>query len=154
MSVVAVAAPAVVPLPSAGQEDQAAPAEVQELKLGVVPALMKFDPALLEARAGTPVRLTFSNTKCPLQHNFVLTHPGRLPALGRLADALITEPAAMARHYLPVSPDIIAQSNHLIGPGQSDVIEFAAPAAPGDYPFICSFPGHWRTMQGILRIVP
>ena len=27
-----------------------------------------------------------------------------------------------------------------------------APAEPGEYPFVCSFPGHWATMRGVLRI--
>mgnify|MGYP006097013119 FL=1 len=23
---------------------------------------------------------------------------------------------------------------------------------PGDGPYICTFPGHWRAMQGVLRV--
>ena len=35
----------------------------------------------------------------------------------------------------------------LLGGGQSDETEFTI-SQPGVYPFICSFPGHWGTMQG------
>jgi plastocyanin len=30
-------------------------------------------------------------------------------------------------------------------------IEFTAPSAPGDYPYVCTFPGH-STMRGILKV--
>ena len=59
-----------------------------------------------------------------------------------------------AKHYLPDSPEILAASSRLIGLGQSDLIEFTAPATPGDYPYLCTFPGHWRTMNGVLKVVP
>jgi azurin len=31
-------------------------------------------------------------------------------------------------------------------------LDFIAPDTPGDYPFICSFPGHWRMMKGVMRV--
>lgn len=123
------------------------------LKLGVVPAVMKFDPELLTVTAGQPVVLHFQNEKCPLQHNFLLVKPGTAAVVGALADAMLTDPEAMAKHYLPDSPEILARSTRLVGIGQSDLIRFTAPAEPGDYPYLCTFPGHWRMMQGILRVV-
>ena len=59
-----------------------------------------------------------------------------------------------AKYYLPESPEILATSSRLIGLGQSDFIEFTAPANPGDYPYLCTFPGHWRLMHGVLKVVP
>ena len=29
---------------------------------------------------------------------------------------------------------------------------FRVPAQPGSYPFVCTFPGHWRVMNGVLKI--
>jgi azurin len=29
-----------------------------------------------------------------------------------------------------------------------------APTAPGDYDYICSFPGHAALMKGVLRVEP
>ena len=37
--------------------------------------------------------------------------------------------------------------------GESFQLNFKAPSEPGDYPFICSFPGHWRMMKGILKVI-
>ena len=40
----------------------------------------------------------------------------------------------------------------LVQPGQSVTVQFRAPSEPGDYPFVCTFPGHWRVMNGVLRV--
>ena len=148
--VVVVAAPVAVPV----QAPAGKPGIPVKLLLGVLPAVMKFDPELLTVRSGQPAMLLYRNEKCPLQHNFLLAKPGTLTDIGALADRLLTDPQAMAKHYLPASPDVLAQSTRLIGLGQSELIEFTAPAEPGDYPFLCTFPGHWRMMHGILRVVP
>ena len=36
--------------------------------------------------------------------------------------------------------------------GEIVTLSFQAPETPGDYPFICSFPGHWLTMKGVMRV--
>src|SRR6185369_12437896 len=41
----------------------------------------------------------------------------------------------------------------LVSPGQATQLVFTAPADPGDYPFVCTFPGHWRRMVGTLAVV-
>ncbi len=154
------APPAFLPAPPvvvAGGVAVISPAEsvgAVKLMLGVVPAVMKFDRPVLEAKAGARVILLFRNEKCPLQHNFLLVNPGQLEPIGALADQMLTDPQAMAKHYLPESPEILATSPRLIGLGQSDLIEFTAPATPGDYPYLCTFPGHWRLMHGVLKVVP
>mgnify|MGYP001319078477 CR=1 FL=1 len=40
----------------------------------------------------------------------------------------------------------------MVQPGGSFTIHFDAPASPGDYPYICTFPGHWMLMKGILTV--
>ncbi len=127
---------------------------VTKLMLGVLPAVMKFDKATLEVKAGSKVVMLFRNEKCPLQHNFILVKPGKLNDVGALADKMLTDPQAMAKHYTPESPEILAHGNKLIGLGQSDLIEFTAPTEPGDYPYLCTFPGHWRLMNGVLKVTP
>lgn len=141
------AAPAAPAAPAAG-------GEVVKLQLGVTPAVMKFDKAALEVKAGSKVMLLFRNEKCPLQHNFLLVNPGKLNDIGALADKMLTDPKAMEKQYLPESPEILAHSTKLIGIGQLDLIEFTAPTTPGDYPYLCTFPGHWRLMNGVLKVTP
>ena len=64
--------------------------------------------------------------------------------------------AASAREndYIPLkySAEIIAATK-LLGPGQNDTIEFTAPAEPGEYTFLCSFPAHlYAGMRGIMIV--
>jgi azurin len=55
---------------------------------------------------------------------------------------------AKEEQYTPssVAPLIIAHTK-MVNAGKSDELEFILPKA-GIYDFICSFPGHWGTMQG------
>lgn len=131
----------------------AAPAgDAVELSLGVVPNTMKYDKAELTVPAGKKVKLLFKNEKCALMHNFLLLKPGTLNAVGALADQMLADPQALAKQYCPATDAILVKGNKLLAIGQSDTIEFTAPAEPGDYPYICTFPGHWRLMNGVLHV--
>ena len=115
--------------------------------LGTLPGL-KFDTAELTVRAGARVRLVFRNTDDML-HNFVLCAPGRGQGVGAAAMTLGLDGAE--RSYVPDSADVLFHTA-LTLPGASDTIFFAAPAAPGDYDYVCSFPGHAVSMKGVLHV--
>jgi cytochrome c oxidase subunit 2 len=134
------------PTPAAG--------EATVLELGVIPNVMQFDKKELTCKAGAKVTINFVNKADVLQHNFLLVKPGTKDKVGALADSLLTsDPAgAPAKLYIPDSPDILVKGTKLIGIGQTEVIEFTAPAEPGDYTYICTFPGHWRLMHGVLHV--
>ncbi|MBL9201842.1 MAG: hypothetical protein JNL39_15130 [Opitutaceae bacterium] len=119
----------------------------KQILLGTQPGL-KFDQTLLTVKAGARVRLIFKNTDDML-HNFVLCAPGRGQAVGEAAMALGTEGAA--KHYVPDSPDVLFHTA-LTLPETSDTIFFTAPSKPGDYDYVCTFPGHAQLMKGILRV--
>ncbi len=38
-------------------------------------------------------------------------------------------------------------------PRESQKLSLAAPKAPGVYPYVCTYPGHWRRMYGALYVV-
>ena len=58
---------------------------------------------------------------------------------------------AAATDYIPNGgADVIAHTK-LIGGGEKDVISFKAPEA-GTYDYICSFPGHYAMMKGVLVV--
>ena len=80
--------------------------------------------------------------------------PGSLRRVGELANRLIADPEAFARHYIPQSDDVLYYTD-IVAPGQSQTIYFqtpATPATPGRYPFLCTFPGHWMVMNGELIV--
>ena len=119
----------------------------QQIILGTQPGL-KFDQTLLTVKAGARVRLVFKNSDDML-HNFVLTAPGRGQAIGEAAMALGVDGAA--KHYVPDSADVLFHTG-LTLPETSDTIFFTAPTKPGDYDYVCTFPGHSVLMKGILRV--
>lgn len=109
-----------------------------------------FDKTKLTAKAGQKVQVTFKNSSNPssaLEHNWVLVKPGT-------ADKVANEgiQAGADKGWIPVgSPDILA-STKLIKAGQSETVTFTAPSEPGDYPYLCTFPGHATMMKGILTV--
>jgi hypothetical protein len=40
----------------------------------------------------------------------------------------------------------------LLEAGQKQNLTIMAPVAPGDYEYVCTFPGHWETMWGRLVV--
>ena len=82
-------------------------------------------------------------------HNFVLCAPGKGQDVGAAALALGIEGAA--KSYVPDSADVLFHTS-VVQPETSDTIYFIAPTTPGDYDYICSFPGHAALMKGILRV--
>jgi len=111
---------------------------------------LTFATPLLEARASEPIALTFRNPDV-VPHNWALLKPGTLAEVGSLANALVADPDAAARHYVPESPAVLVATD-VVDPGEKATVYFRAPDAPGRYPFLCTFPGHWMVMNGVLVV--
>jgi hypothetical protein len=54
--------------------------------------------------------------------------------------------------FIPKDDSIIA-SIGLVQPGESAKVTFKAPRENGDYPYVCTFPGHSLSMRGIMKVV-
>ena len=111
---------------------------------------MQFEQKELRAKPGERLSLTLENPD-PMPHNFVLVKPGSIDRVGALANLLIAAPDAVERHYVPDSPDILCHTR-ILDPQTSTTIHFTAPAQPGRYPYVCTFPGHWMLMRGELLV--
>ncbi len=111
---------------------------------------LQFTTRRLHAAAGERLTLTMKNPDL-VPHNFVLLRPGALQPIGEKINQLISHPHAAARHYVPDSPDVLVWTD-MIPPRQEFTIHFHAPATPGEYPYLCSFPGHWQIMHGVLVV--
>jgi azurin len=81
----------------------------------------------------------------------VLGAPGSLEAIGAAADKMSQSPAGLAQGYIPDIPQVL-YSTKLIDPGQTVSFQFKAPTDPGRYPYVCTFPAHWRVMNGVLNV--
>jgi putative heme-binding domain-containing protein len=124
---------------------------VRVIRLGTVPDQMLFDKERLVVRAGKPVEVVFENNDL-MPHNFVLVQPGALEEVGTQAEAAATQPGAAARQYVPANPKIL-HASRLLQPRDVQKLDFTAPAKPGIYPYVCTYPGHWRRMFGALYVV-
>lgn len=112
---------------------------------------LQFDPTELTVHAGQAVNLTFANGASPdsnLEHTWTLVMPDK-------ADEVSAGSAAAGRdqNYVSKSKDVIAHT-HLVKPGAKETIHFIAPKKPGDYPYICTYPAHYPSMKGTLKVVP
>jgi putative membrane-bound dehydrogenase-like protein len=121
-----------------------------KLEIGTIRNEMKYDQILLEVPAGKSVELRFKNNDL-MQHNWLLGTRGALETIGTAADAMAQAIDGQERQYIPAIPEVLYASS-LVDPGAEVVIRFLAPAEPGDYPYVCTFPGHWKVMNGILRV--
>ena len=120
------------------------------LTIKVVEEQMKYDTKVITVKAGLPVVLTLENPD-GMQHNLVICKMGTINKVGKAADLMAQDPKSVEKNYVPQMPEVLA-ATILVNPGEAYTLEFIAPAQPGDYPFICTFPGHWRIMQGIMRV--
>ncbi|MDZ4700894.1 MAG: plastocyanin/azurin family copper-binding protein [Rhodothermales bacterium] len=122
---------------------------VQEIIIEPVGDEMKFATTEFTVKAGTTVKLTMKNTaKSPaMQHNVVVLKPASdINAVG-----MAGMQAGAAKQYVPES-DAVLFATAIAMPGETKSVEFTAPPA-GDYPFICTFPGHFALMKGVMHSV-
>lgn len=119
------------------------------LTVGVAPQ-MKFDKNELEVKAGAGVELAFTNNDpMPMMHNLVIVKPGS--RLEIVTAAATLGAAGMANSFVPQSDKVIAYTP-LVLTGNTYKLYFKAPAKPGKYEYICTYPGHGLTMWGTLNV--
>jgi azurin len=109
---------------------------------------MMYDVKELSVKAGKKVKLTFANEDF-MPHNLMLVNPGKIDEIANQALALGAK--GFETGFTPDNKNILWHSKLLDG-GKEEVIEFTAPAASGDYPYMCSFPGHSIIMRGVLHV--
>ena len=118
--------------------------------VGVIKDVMQFNKTLITATAGSVVQIVFQNPD-HMQHNLVLIKPKTTEKVGAAADELARDPNGAKLNYVPRIQEVL-QATPLVNPGGKFTLTFTVPAVPGDYPFVCTFPGHWRIMKGIMRV--
>jgi putative heme-binding domain-containing protein len=121
------------------------------LAINTIPHRMAYDQQQLVVQTKGPIQLVFKNQD-DMPHNWVLVQPGSLESIGKKAEAEATKPAAIARHHVPNHRNVLLGSR-LLQPGETQTLDFLAPEKPGVYPFVCTYPGHWRRMFGALVVV-
>lgn len=117
------------------------------INVGTKPGL-QFDIDEFEVPAGSKVKLVLNNNDDML-HNLVITRPGAGNKVGKMAMEMGLKGSALG--YVPASDDVLFNTC-VIEPETSQSIYFVAPEV-GEYTFVCTFPGHYMNMQGIMKVV-
>jgi putative heme-binding domain-containing protein len=120
--------------------------------LRAIPEQMLYDKTLIVVEAGKPVEIVLINDDT-MPHNLVITAPGALEEIGNAAEKMSLAPDAQGRVYVPDSPKVL-HATRMVESGRQVKLSFTAPTTPGDYPYVCTYPGHWRRMTGTLAVVP
>jgi azurin len=142
-------APEPTPAPSA-VEPPPKPVQHVELDLASVGNTMTYDKKTLTVPTGAEVHLTLKNNSTveTLPHNWVLVKTGTEAAVAA-AGLKIGDKAG----YIDTFDHDMIVHTPLAKPGQSTEVTFTAPD-PGTYPYICTVPGHYMMMKGVLTVTP
>lgn len=115
---------------------------------------LAFDTETITVKPGEEVTIKLvSKSDLPasaMSHNWVLLIAD---ADAEAYDQAATQ-AGSDNGYMPSDMDdqVIAATGMVAG-GESDTVTFTAPEEPGDYEYICTFPGHFMAgMKGVLTV--
>ena len=111
---------------------------------------LQFKQTELTAKPSEALALRFKNTDV-MPHNWVLVKPGTMQTVGSASFAMLNDPDAGKKHYVP-ELDAVLVHVPVVNAGQQHVLHFRAPPERGEYPYICTFPGHWQAMRGLLVV--
>lgn len=113
---------------------------------------MKYNITEIRAKAGEKLVVSLKNIgkipKPAMAHNWVLLKAMDEAAIGALATAAVSRPP----EFLPTDMSAVLAHTKMVGAGETDVVKVTVPSAPGTYPYICTFPGHFMLMRGKLIV--
>ncbi|MFT6182157.1 MAG: azurin/glucose/arabinose dehydrogenase [Akkermansiaceae bacterium] len=122
--------------------------DLTTVRVNTIVERVSFDVKAFDLKAGKKVKLIFVNPDF-MPHNLVITKPGQADVVAAAAIALGAD--GFKKQFLPESSDILVASK-LLEKGETQELEFTAPSEAGEYPFICTFPGHATIMRGIITV--
>jgi azurin len=117
---------------------------------------MRYDFTAFDVSPGQKVVVTFKNIgttpKFSMGHNFVLLDRSITPA--NIQSTFLDKASMEAAHdYVPPGDKNVLAHSKLLGPGETETVTFNAPYVPGDYLYVCSFPGHYsQGTKGVMTV--
>jgi putative heme-binding domain-containing protein len=143
------------PTPTAEQARFDAQTDLHEVTISCEPERMLFTVQQFAVKTGQPVKIVFTNPDAT-DHNLVIVRPGALAEVGMAANEMARDPRNANSDFVPESKqDLILHASPMIGPTRRSLVHvfrFEAPTEPGVYPFVCTFPGHWIIMNGVMVV--
>ena len=126
----------------------------QEIVITAVRTQMKYDVPAFNVKPESRVKLTFKNPD-DLPHNLIICTPGKSKGKdkgGELIEAVLELGAkGEEMNWEPKGHPRILHSSGMVQPKKEAVIWFKAPKEEGAYPYVCTFPGHFTLMNGMMK---
>ena len=127
----------------------------REIVISTMEAQMKYDVRSFSVKPNAKVKLVFKNPDS-LPHNLILCTPGKkkggdkgqevIDAVLKLGDK------GVEMDWEPKGHPRILASSGMVQPKKETTIYFKAPKKEGDYPYVCTFPGHFQLMNGVMGV--
>lgn len=116
---------------------------------------MKYRQTEFSVAPGETVKLVFENvaTSPSMQHNVVILtsndeelfqNVGEAGARAGSTNDYIAKEESLREQILAYTP--------MSKPGETVEVTFTVPDEEGEYGYVCTFPGHWATMQGTMYV--
>jgi len=124
---------------------------VQVVRIQTVPEQLSFDLKWFAVEAGKPVQIVLFNPDA-MPHNLIVSKPRSLQEVGTTGAAMPMPADPDAKAFVPDSP-LVLNATRLLKEGETERLGFTAPKEPGEYVYVCTFPGHWVRMYGVMLVV-
>jgi putative heme-binding domain-containing protein len=112
---------------------------------------MRYDVPWFAVEAGRDVQVILRNEDL-MAHNLVITQPGALQEVALAGAAQGPAIGASGKQYVPDLTEVLFATEMVQSERQAR-LTFKAPTEPGEYPYVCTFPGHWMRMYGVMVVV-
>ena len=123
---------------------------VAKITINCVRERMLFDKTEFSVKPGQSVSLVFNNPDATA-HNLAICQPGSVEEIGLAGNEMAKDPDGIKKDFIPPT-DKILHHTKLLNPNSTETLRFTAPKSPGDYPYLCTFPGHWVIMRGVMHV--
>ena len=120
---------------------------VDAFLVGVNGDILQFRNKVMFALPDVEISVTLNNSSRINSHNLVIVQSGTKDAVA--ADGMA---AGIANDWVPQGDPRVIANTKLLAPEAIGEVRFIAPS-PGEYEFVCTFPGHNLTMFGAFIVL-
>ena len=127
----------------------------QEIQITTLRAQMKYDVRSFSVKPNSKIKLVFQNPD-DLPHNLIICTPGKSKGKDKgkeLVDAVMKlGDKGVEQNWEPKGHPRMLHSTGMVQPKETKVIYFTTPKKEGNYPYVCTFPGHFQLMNGMMVV--
>lgn len=113
---------------------------------------MQYEEEEFTVPGDTEIELVFENTATSpsMQHNVIVLNEAPSESIFKEVGQAGVQAGAQ-EDFVPDHEAILA-ATPMSKPGETVSVTFTTPSETGDYGYLCTYPGHWATMQGTMHV--